>query len=289
MNKIIILILFSLLLSCADKIVVIPNSGGDEELPFYRLEIEPSLSYDRSTLLMVRADTQLTQLNGIYSANVSNPVRVEEVLGESFSSPTIAVESKSIACMQNGNLVLYHMVTDLITPLISENFQEILFMSDSLLVLNIDSTISLYDIFTKELTTIATGYFPTSYNIDTLAYLKKINSDTYEINLLPIAQFSNFAVSVIAPIDTIFASAIKSFGIEPQFQRFCYSEQNGDRYDVFIGAVGVDTVRQVVPSDYSDVVMLDLHTVLYTGIDGRLYRVNFEGTESYPYWASENF
>ena len=72
--------------------------------------------------------------------------------------------------------------------------------------------------------------------------------------------------------------------IEPQLRRYCYSVKNGKKYDVYAGGLGNEADHLVAESDFSGVVMLDFNTIIYTGDDGRLYRTDFLGENSYPFW-----
>ncbi len=289
MQKIICFLLIVLLfLACADKEITNTNNdggGGEDTQSFYRIEIEPSLSYDRSTILMVRADTSSTTLNGIYSARVRNPYRNPELLGDNITSPTLALSGNMIGFLQNSKLFLYDVISDSIFQVPTDlGFSELLFIKDSLLLVSYQSILSVYDLTTKNLSRLTSGLMPTSYNSDTIAYIKPIAINMYVIDLITILDGEIILNDNEIYIDTLNVLPI-SFGIEPAFRRYCYSVHESGKYNIYAGGVGIDSVWQVAESKYSDVVMLDKNTIIFTGVDGRLYRTDFFGKSSYPFWA----
>lgn len=277
-----------LVVSCSEKKPVTSSGGGSNgNESYYRIEIEPSLSFDRSTILMVRADTLLKTLNGIYSAQINNPIRIEEYLGKNITSPTLAVNSKIVAFLQNSRLYIYNKSLDSIYLFpIERSFQKILFINDTLLIGAYHEEIYSLNYPLLDIDTIASGFLPTAYITDTIAYLLADSPSRYLLYLLPISQEPNKNSLANNPIDTIYASRPESFGIEPSMNRYCYSIWNGQEYVIYAGGPGNETDHQVAKSDFSGVVMLDYNRIIYTGDDGRLYQTDFQGSSSVPYWAA---
>ena len=288
--KISLLIIITLLcLSCSeDPTNTVTNSGGNPA-SFFRIEKEPTLSYDRSTLLMIRADTALTTNNGIYSADYAHPVRVLELLGENYKSPTVAVNKNIIAFIDGPSLKLYDKNIDTVYSLHTGNFySNIFFINDSTLIGQSGSTLYSTDIINNSTSVFSAGIFPVAYFGDTLAFLNSIGGASYTINLGVPLLFRMKSLSSTVILDTINDVQPLSFGIEPILKRFCYTVAGDSGYTIKAGAVGIDSTWVVATSKFHKVIMLDSQTILFTGEDGRLYRTNFSGTATYPYWEAVN-
>ena len=289
--KTILLMLVLLFISCTEQTPVNNvNGNNNNETSFFRIEIEPSLSFDRNTLLMVRADTLIPSLNGIYSAQVNNPIRTEEYLRDKIISPTLGVNTNVMAFLRTSKLYFYDKLLDTsYISSLSQSFQMVIFLNDTMLIGEILQSIVTISYPSLNISTLAEGFLPAIYRADTIAYLNSFTSSVHIIHLAtPTKILSLPSVGGDIAIDTIFASRPKSFSIEPNSRRYCYSLWNGQNFDIYSGGSGNETDKKIAESDFSGVIMLNANSILFTGNDGRLYETDFLGKISIPYWAAVN-
>lgn len=283
-----LLVLSIVFLTCEkDRIVTPGGNGNGNGQTFYRIETEPSISPDRNTVTMIRIDTSITSYNGIYRAAIVNPVRFPVLLEENLHSPTMAVNNDTIAFLRNHLIYYTSKFGDtVIQSDYTQNFDEIVYINDSLLIGYVSGNIYLIAEQNKTVTMITDGFCPTVYRKDTLGYLRSIGNDTYTVNILDVRHVNDKVLIGPLTIDTLNSSSKPlSFGIEPEHQRYCFSAVQSGYITVFTKETGNNAIHQIATSKFRGVQMIDYDMLIYTGDDGRLYRNNFEGSAPFPFWG----
>lgn len=260
--------------------------------PSYAAEYAPSISLNRSHIILYAENSKSPGENGLYYAEIGNPQREKLLAGTGYASPALASITTIAAFIDNGRIKYFDVNSKMISSsTLPAQYEAVAFLNDTVIVgARQDSLDIIYRRNDSILYTLA-GYDPTMYRNDTIMYINFVPPNMYELSYL--AQSIQFkSTSALTyfhePLDTLLStSEVRWYSKEPSQDRYAY-------------AIATDTSFIVHSSHFSSMItvslyiseierlgpnMVDFNLIIFPGPDGRLYRSDYDGTDQFPYWG----
>ncbi len=255
----------------------------------YLVESDMSLSPDGEYIYYVGVDTALPNWTGIYRAEISNPSRELIVRIDSVSSPAADGAGKHIYAIRRNKIINVGIADSSISELdvlSGRELHKIVTLNDSLIIAWADASIFRINLLSLQVDSIGPGAYPSLLPCDSFIYL------------LPDPLSNNVLLEM--PFNLQKADTLYMFGNHTMMQwptcdcadeNVAYTFPAENRlYYIYLKNIGVPgALRTLLDSTYSSQILkISSLQILYTGFNGKIYRVSENGhSEQFTYRREE--
>jgi hypothetical protein len=249
--------------------------------PVSMRESEPSLSPDGAFVYYISSDPDDTLNNGIFRADITNPLRQLILQGIGFHSPSLSFDNRTVGFLINGRINLFDQDLDSgWASEVTDWFSSVVFVDSTILIGERGDSLFVIDESVGTVAFLREGYHPTLLSRNLFVFFELIGANQYEM------RASNVEGVSVATFFTLSSPTVRPLWptVHESSSRLAYTQVSGGLS--LQAALVNDLTSQAIAIPFRNkAVFARPDQIIFTGSGDKFFQTDFLGTSVLPFEA----